>query len=164
MRTYKSLVAVYRPGTRGNFDRVSDTITITKQNPSANILVANTLLLGFNCDYYELDEAINVTMGDVIGACVYDTGDTGQLDLVSSTDNGDFLPVDSVNHADCDTGTVPRRLMNDHLEATNTRILLHLFAEIGKFSCVHACIAKAVCICKYGDLYPNNCWHLHSSR
>lgn len=115
--------------------RVSDTILITKRLPSDNVPQADVLLLGFNCDYLELDESISVITGDLIGACVYDNSDVETLNLVSLTDNGDFLPVDSVNHADCDTGTLPRRLMNDHLENTMRRVTLHLFAEIGMFMC-----------------------------
>ena len=128
-------MAVYRTATRDTFIRVSDTILITKRLPVDNVPQADILLPGFNCDYLNLNKNISVMAGDLIGACIYDNSDVEQLNLVSLTDSGDFLPVDSVNHADCDTGTLPRRLMNDHLEATTRRVLLHLFAEISKFLC-----------------------------
>lgn len=135
VRTYQSLVAVYRSSTRGTMVRVSDTIQIIKRLPSDNVPEADILLQGFNCDYLELNDNISVIAGDLIGACIYDNSDIEVLNLVSLTESGDFLPVDSVNHADCDTGTLPRRLMNDHLEDTTRRVRLHLFAEIGTFMC-----------------------------
>lgn len=135
VRRYQSLVALYRRSDQETMTRVSDTIQIMKWLPSDNVPQADVLLQGFNCDYLDLNTNISVIAGDLIGACIYDNSDIEQLNLVSLTDSGDFLPVDSVNHADCDTGTLPRRLMNDHLEATNRRVLLHLFAEISKLLC-----------------------------
>ena len=131
MRIYQSLVAVYRLSTRGTMTRVSDTISIAKRLPSDNVLPSDVLLQGFNCDYLELNENISVIVGDLIGACIYDNSDIEVLNLVSLTERGDFLPVDSVNHADCESGELPRRLMEDHLENTMRRVTLHLFAEIG---------------------------------
>ena len=165
---YQSLVAVYRKGLRGNYDRISDTVLITKHRPSDTVLQTDVLLQGFNCDYLELNKNISVVVGDVIGACVYDTSNVEVLNLVSLTDNGGFLPVDSVHHADCDTGELPRRLVNDHLEATTRRVLLHLFAQIGKSTCMYSHTNRKnctyVCACIYGHLCSKNYWHLYSSR
>jgi hypothetical protein len=134
VRIYQSLVAVYRRATRGTVNRVSDTIQITKRLPSDNVPPADVLLLGFNCDYLELNQNISVIAGDLIGACIYDDSDTETLNLVSETESGEFLPVDSANNADCNSGTLPRRIDEDTLEDTMRRVRLHLFAEIGTFN------------------------------
>ena len=125
-------------------NRVSDTIQIRKRLPSDNVSPADVLLEGFNCDYLELNENISVIAGDLLGACIYDDSDIEVLNLVSLTDSGDILPMDSANHADCNTGTLPRRINEDNLEETMRRVRLHLFAEIGTFMHVYNNLAHLV--------------------
>ena len=133
VNTYQSLVALYRPGARSTFDRVSDTLIISKRRPISNVPPGDVLLRGFNCDVYELETSIQVQKGDVIGACIYDNSNIGNLDLISrtpSTNGGYTLFVDSVNRADCDSGTLPSKLYNDNFEGTMDEGILHVSAEI----------------------------------
>lgn len=131
---YQSLIAVYRPaGIRNNnYERISDIIVISKLTPTSTVPQADALMRGFNCDYYELQENVQVIADDVIGACVYDTSNIGQLDLLSSTSEGYTLLMDSANHADCENGLLPSIIRGDSLEETMRRGILHVSAEICK--------------------------------
>lgn len=155
---YQSLVAVYRPtGVRGIYISISDTIIISKLTPALTVPQADTLIRGFNCDYYELQESVQVLKGDVIGACIYDTSNIGQLDLLSQTSEGYTLLVDSAHNADCDKGVLPSIIRGDSLEGTTRRGILHVSAEICKsliYTDVLSCMEYGVHIC----------WHSHGSQ
>lgn len=132
---YQSLVALYRPGERSTYDRVSETLIISKRTPTRlnNVQPDELLQIGFQCDDYELETGLQVQTGDVIGACIYDNSNIGNLDLLSraSSANGGYtLFVDGTNHADCDSGMLPVRLYNDDFEATLNQGILHVSAEI----------------------------------
>ena len=130
---YQSLVAVYRPtGIRGIYINISDTIVISKSTPTLTAPQADALIRGFNCDYYELQESVQVLAGDVIGACIYDTSNIGELDLLSRTSEGYTLLADSAHSADCDKGVLPSIVRGDNLEGTTRRGILHVSAEICK--------------------------------
>ena len=137
MNRYQSLVALYRPGERSTYDRVSDTLIILKRTPTRlnNIQPDELLQIGFQCDMYELETSLQVQMGDVIGACIYDNSNIGNLDLISRTSsaNGGYtLFADGANHADCDSGMLPSRLYNDDFEGRLDQGILHVSAEICK--------------------------------
>ena len=134
-RTYQSIVALYRPVGGTSYQRISDTISISKQTPIREIPSADVLLPGFNCDSYELNSSIQVQMGDVIGACIYDTLNTEQLDLVSLTGDGLILPFKGDSDAGCEDDILPDTV--DGLRDDDSRrIILHVFAEISKSSIV----------------------------
>ena len=135
IRIYQSLVALYRAreGRIKRYERVSDTFVISKRTPFTQ---------GFNCTSYELNVGLQVLQGDMIGACIYDTSNTGQLDLVSlsSLNESYTLLSESVHHADCDTEVLPDRILEDALERTRQNVILHISAEISKlFSFEHTC-------------------------
>lgn len=129
---YQSLVALYRSAGRSGYQRISETVVITKRNPTLQTSPDEVLLRGFNCDYYELSENVQVMEGDLIGACIFDTARIGKLDLLSVTSDGYSLLADGGNTIDCDRGTLPMTIMGDILEGTRRRGILHVSAEICK--------------------------------
>ena len=136
--TYQSSVALYRlmNGRTNIYVRVSDTIAISKRTPISDVPPAETLLPGFNCDSYKLNESIRVQTGDVIGACIDNDGPIRQLNLVSNNENAyDILFADS-DYVGCRNSIsfLLNRISEIDFQTTQNRIL-HVYAEISKSYC-----------------------------
>lgn len=154
---YQSLIALYRPAIRSSYERVSDTIIVSKLPPTSTVPQTDVLMRGFNCDYYELQGSLQVLEGDVLGACIFDTSRIGQLDLISFTREGYTFLRDGANNVDCDRGVLPLEIGGDTLERTIRRGILHVSAGI----CKSLVYTGADLIMEY---HVCNCWHSHSSR
>ncbi len=139
--TYQALMALYRleqprPGSR-NYRRIMDTVSIVKRAPLSRVPSADALLPGFSCDSVELERSVQVLLGDVIGACIYDTliNSIRQLDVVSRSDNGYRMLYNSADDEDCENGILPE-VVGSNLEQTSIPRILHVFAEICKLLAV----------------------------
>jgi hypothetical protein len=108
-----------------------DTVSVVKRTPLSQVLPADALLPGFNCDSVELERSVQVLPGDVIGACIYDTLSIRQLDVVSRSDNGYRMLYNSADDEDCENGVLPE-VVGSNLEQTSIPRILHVFAEICK--------------------------------
>ena len=119
-------MAIFRPfnGNR-NYRRISNTITLTKQTSLTD------LLPGFNCDSYQLEQSVQVLIGDVIGACLDEISGRMPLSLVSRSDEFGYMMrlTDAVN-IPCADGVLPEVI--DDLSSSGRRRILHVFADISK--------------------------------
>lgn len=134
---YQALMALYRPNSgSNNYRRIMDTVSVIKHTPLSQVSPADALLPGFNCDFVELEESVQVLQGDVIGACIYDTlirSTIRRLDVISQSDNGYHMLYNSADDEDCENGVLPE-VVGSNLEQTRTLRILHIFAEICKLS------------------------------
>ena len=129
---YQATVAIYRP-MNGRYTRLSNTTTISKRTPSNSIQpVDDTLLLGFNCDSYNLSTGINVQVGDVIGTCIFDPGSRNRKLLLVAESASDGYSMLYLNERDagCSVDVLPNVVTN--LEMDRRRKVLHVYAYISK--------------------------------
>lgn len=132
---YLVLVALYRrvPG-RNTYERLMNTVTITKRTPRLQVAEDEALQPEFSCDSFELGRSVPILAGDVIGACTFREDNFRQLDVVSFSDSGYHMPYDSAGDASCETGQLPLEVGSELElpgEGDPPRIL-HIFAEICK--------------------------------
>ena len=129
-RTYRSLVSVYRPVDNSRYERISDTISVTKRSYPFQIAQADAYLAGFNCDLQKLSSSIQVMEGDVIGACIYSSRSTSQLDMLTvRLFAGYRMMIEGADSAGCDTGVMPS-VVGDRLQQDSIAKILHISAEI----------------------------------
>ena len=127
--TYRSLIAVYRPVNQSHYERVSETISITRRSyPFPLISQADNFLLGFNCNSQTLTSSIRVQTGDIVGVCIYNSGETSELDMITFRPSGYRMMFEG--SVRCDTGEMPR-IFGDHLRLDSAPRTLHISAEIG---------------------------------
>ena len=134
---YQALMALYRPepGSGTNYQRITDTVSVIKRTPLSEVPQAEALLPGFNCDSIELEESVQVLLGDVIGACIYDTfSSIDRLDVVSESEDGYFMLYNSADDEDCENRVLPELVIGSNLEKSSILRILHIFAEICKSS------------------------------
>ena len=128
--TYRSLIAVYRPVNGSHYERVSETISVTKTSYPFRIAQADAYLAGFNCDLQELTSSVQVMEGDVIGACIYSSGDTSQLDMITVRRFAGYqMKFEGADTAGCGTGVLPS-VLGDRLQRDSDDKILHVSAEI----------------------------------
>ena len=138
-----------------NYQRISDIISISKQTPIDEVPPADALLPGFNCDSYELNGSIQVQMGDVIGACIYDTSRTERLDLVSLTGDGYFMLSQDDNRAGCEDDTLPNTVGLGELRLDGIRRILHISGEICKTSFLLVTTLRKLCSIFMQLMFPS---------
>ena len=143
-RTFLATVAIYRQSSeRSSYERVSDTITISKQTPSNHVQPSETIRSGFNCDSYTLNADIRVQEGDVIGACLFDPGFRSQkLLLVSqNSSNGYLMLYQEISTAGCGVDVLPNLVSESDLVQDDVLKVLHVLAVISKISqcCFETC-------------------------
>ena len=128
-------MALYRPEpASNNYQRITNIVSVIKHTPISQVPSADALLPGFNCDSIELEESVQILLGDVIGACIYDTlFSIRRLDVVSRNDNGYRMLYNSADDEDCENGVLPVVVGSD-LEQTDFLRILHIFAEICKLT------------------------------
>ena len=127
--TYRSLIAVYRPVNQSHYERVSETISVTRRSyPFPLISQADNILPGFNCNSQMLTPSIRVQTGDIVGVCIYNSGETSELDMITFRPSGYRMMFEG--GVRCDTGEMPR-IFGDHLRLDSAPRILHISAEIG---------------------------------
>ena len=127
--TYRSLIAVYRPVNESRYERVSETISVTRRSyPFPLSPQADNILPGFNCDSQILIPSIRVETGDIVGICIYNSGGTSELDMITFRSGGYRMLFDGGIR--CDTGEMPL-VLDDGLRLDLFPGVLHVSAEIG---------------------------------
>ena len=131
---YQATVAVYRSLNESKvFKRVSDVVTISKLRPSRDVHPDDALQSGFNCDSYNLTSIVDMQVGDVIGACIFDpTLKSGRrLNLVATNRDGGYkMLYKDRDTVDCDTDVLPEVVTD--LSMDQDLKILHVYAQIGK--------------------------------
>ena len=128
-KTYRSLIAVYRLVNQSHYERVSETISVTRRSyPFPLTPQADNILPGFNCDSQILIPSIRVKTGDIIGACIYNSQGTSELDMITSRPGGYRMMFE--HGVRCDTGEMPL-VLDDGLRLDLFPRVLHVSAEIG---------------------------------
>ena len=128
--TYRSLIAVYRPVNQSHYERVSETISITRRSyPFPLTSQADNILPGFNCNSQVLIPSIRVQTGDIVGVCIYNSGGTSELDVITFRLGGYRMLFEGGIR--CDTGEMPL-LVGDRLRLDSAPRVLHVSAEICK--------------------------------
>lgn len=136
-RSFIATVAIYRQSSeRSSYERVSDTITISKQRPSIQVHPSEAIRLGFNCDSFMLNADIHVQEGDVIGACLFNPGFRSQeLLLVSqNSSNGYLMLYQESSTARCGVDVLPNLVSESDLVQDDVLKVLHVSAVISKIS------------------------------
>ena len=127
--TYRSLIAVYRPVNQSHYERVSETISITRRSyPFPLTSQADNILPGFNCNSQVLIPSITVQTGDIIGVCIYNSGGTSELDMITFRSGGYRMMFES--GVRCDTGEMPQ-VVGDRLQLDSAARTLHISAILG---------------------------------
>ena len=128
--TYRSLIAVYRLVNESRYERVSETISITRRSyPFPLTSQADNILPGFNCNSQVLTPSIRVETGDIIGICIYNSRGTSELDMITFRPGGYRMMFEG--GVRCDTGEMPL-VLGDRLQPDRFRRVLHVSAEICK--------------------------------
>ena len=130
-KMYRSLVAVYRPVNNSRYEKISETVSVTRRSYPFQIAQADAYQVGFNCDWQKLTSSIQVMEGDIIGACIYSSRSTSQLDMITVRPFAGYrMMTEGADSAGCDTGVMPS-VVGDHLQQDSTAKILHISAEIG---------------------------------
>jgi hypothetical protein len=128
--TYRSLIAIYRPVNQSHYVRVSETISVTRRSyPFPLIPQADNLLPGFNCDLQRLTQSVDVVAGDIIGVCIYNSGGTSEIDMITFRPGGYRMLFEGIGDIRCDTGEMPQ-VVGDRLQQDSFPRVLHISAEI----------------------------------
>ena len=127
--TYRSLIAVYHLVNESRYERVSETISITRRSyPFPLTPQADNILPGFNCDSQVLTPSIRVETGDIIGVCIYNSRKTSELDMITLRPGGYQMMFEG--GVRCDTGEMPL-VLGDRLQPDLFPRVLHVSAKIG---------------------------------
>ena len=128
--TYRALIAVYRLVNQSRYERVSETISITRRSyPFPLTSQADNILPGFNCNSQVLIPSIRVQTGDIVGICIYNSRETSELDMITFRPGGYQMLFEG--GVRCDTGEMPE-VLGDRLQLDFFRRVLHVSAEICK--------------------------------
>jgi hypothetical protein len=131
--TYRSLIAVYHPVNQSHYVRVSETISVTRRSyPFPLIPQADNFLPGFNCDSQRLTPSVDVLAGDIVGICIYNSGGTSELDMITFRPGGYRMMFESIGSIRCDTGEMPL-VVGDRLQLDSFPRVLHISAEISSY-------------------------------
>ena len=109
-RTYQSLIAVYHPVDQNCYERVSETISLTRRSYSFPLVPPD------------------VQMGNIIGICIYNTRDTSELDMISFRSGEYRMMFEGAGSVGCDTGEMPQ-VLGDRLQLNSARRTLHVSAN-----------------------------------
>ena len=127
--TYRSLIAVYRPVNQSRYERVSETISVTRRSyPFPLTPQADNILPGFNCDSQVLIPSIRVQTGDIVGVCIYNSRETSELDMITFRPGGYRMLFEG--GVRCDSGEMPQ-VVGDRLQLDFAARILHTSAIIG---------------------------------
>ena len=125
------MIAVYRPEDQNRYERVSETISITRTSyPFPLVPQEDNFLPGFNCESQTLTPSVKVQTGDIIGICIYNTRDTSELDMISFRPGGYRMMFEGAGSVGCDTGEMPQ-VLGDRLQLDSAPRILHVSAQIG---------------------------------
>ena len=142
-QTHISLIALYRPVNESHYERISDTISITRRSypllpPIEFLQPADAFLPKFSCNSYRLTSSVQVLEGDIIGACIYNSGNTSQLDMITTKLHAGYqMMFEGADDAKCDTGVLPR-VVGDRLQQDPSARILQVSAEICMVNDLHS--------------------------
>ena len=131
--TYRSLIAVYRLVDQNRYERVSETISITRTSyPFPLVPQDDNFLPGFSCESQTLTPSVEVQMGDIVGICIYNTRDTSELDMISFRPGEYRMMFEGAGSVGCDTGEMPQ-VLGDCLQLDSAPRTLHVSAQIRSY-------------------------------
>ncbi len=115
---------------QSQYVRVSETISVTRRSyPFPLTSQADDFLTGFNCDSQRLSPSVKVLAGDIVGICIYNSGGTSELDMITFRPGGYQMIFEAIGSIRCDTGEMPR-VVGDRLQLDSFPRVLHISAEI----------------------------------
>jgi hypothetical protein len=77
-----------------------------------------------------LTPSVEVLTGDIIGICIFNSGETSELDMITFRPGGYRMLFEGIGSIRCDTGEMPQ-VVGDRLQLDSARRTLHISAEIG---------------------------------
>jgi hypothetical protein len=106
-----------------------------------------------------LTPSVEVLAGDIVGICIYNSGGTSELDMITFRPGGYRMMFEGAGSVRCDTGEMPR-VVGDRLQLDSARRTLHISAEIGTMNSIEKLIKNdfmVLCSSRFGLNNQSNC-------